>query len=212
MLKCSTFAKAVTPFKLIWAICPTGGFFLLHLQGLTGLLGGTLPAFAAEGGAAPQQGSWMSILPFIVIMLGFFFFTSRSQKKKQKEHDKMLSSIVPGDTVISAGGFFGRVSDVLEDSFIIEIADGVRARILKSSITTRRDAAGGKEKPSRPRKKRRRPVERPELAAQNGEAANGETVNAKAPSELSPQDTLPPEEVTQDESAALIDEPNKTSE
>jgi preprotein translocase subunit YajC len=206
MLKCCTLAKAVTPLKLIWAVCPTGGFFLLHLQGLTGLLGGALPAYAAEGGAAPQQGSWMSILPFIVIMLGFFFFTSRSQKKKQKAHDKMLSSIVPGDTVISAGGFFGRVSDVLEDSFIIEIADGVRARILKTSITARRDAAGAKERPLRPRKKRRRPIGRPEPAA----TENSETANAETPSENSSPDTRPASEVTTDESAALIDEPIKT--
>ncbi|MDR0615619.1 MAG: preprotein translocase subunit YajC [Synergistaceae bacterium] len=175
---------------------------MLHLQGLTGLLGGALPAYAAEGGAAPQQGSWMSILPFIVIMLGFFFFTSRSQKKKQKEHEKMLSSIAPGDTVISAGGFFGRVSDVLEDSFLIEIADGVRARILKTSITSRRDAAGGKQRPLKPRKKRRRPIGRPEAEAQNGEA----------PSEPSSQDTRPTSEVTTDESAALIDDPIKNGD
>jgi F0F1-type ATP synthase membrane subunit a len=67
---------------------------LLHPQDLAGLFGGALPAYAAEGGAAQQQGSWMSILPFVVIMLGFFFFTSRSQKKKQKEHEKMLQMCV----------------------------------------------------------------------------------------------------------------------
>jgi preprotein translocase subunit YajC len=177
---------------------------LLHLQGFTGLLGGALPAYAAEGGAAPQQGSWMSILPFIVIMLGFFFFTSRSQKKKQKEHEKMLSSIAPGDTVISAGGFFGRVSDVLDDSFIVEIADGVRARILKTSITARRDATGGKQRPLKPRKKRRRPIERP-AASQNGEALS-------EPSSTDASPASPTSEVTTDESAALIDDSIKNGD
>lgn len=168
----------------------------MHPQDLTGLWGGALPAFAAEGGAAPQQGSWMSILPFVVIMLGFFFFTSRSQKKKQKAHDKMLSEITPGDTVISAGGFFGRVSAVLDDSFIIEIADGVKARILKTSITGKRDAAeSGRQKPVRPRKKKRRPIDRPgaELAARNDESVSAA------------EGARPSGEVTADESEALID-------
>ena len=178
----------------------------MHPQDLAGLFGGALPAYAAEGGAAQQQGSWISILPFVVIMLGFFFFTSRSQKKKQKEHEKMLSSISPGDTVISAGGFFGRVAAVLDDSFIIEIADGVKARILKSSITGRRDVSGNKQKALRPRKKRRRPVEGAgaELAAKNGEGAA--TVAPEAP------EKRPAEEVTADESEALINVPVDSGE
>ncbi|MDR1019591.1 MAG: preprotein translocase subunit YajC [Synergistaceae bacterium] len=176
----------------------------MHPQDLAGLFEGALPAYAAEGGAAQQQGSWLSILPFVLIMLGFFFFTSRSQKKKQKEHEKMLSSISPGDTVISAGGFFGRVTGILEDSFVIEIADGVKARILKTSVTARRDVSGNKQKPLRPRKKKRRPAaDRPEgaeLAAKNGEESGTEA----APDA---EDKRPPEEVTIDESEALIDTP-----
>jgi preprotein translocase subunit YajC len=149
----------------------------------------------------------MSILPFIVIMLGFFFFTSRSQKKKQKEHDKMLSSISPGDTVVSAGGFFGKVSDVLEDSFIIEIADGVRARILKSSISGKREMTGNKPRPGKPKKKRRRPVdhtEHQESLAQGGHSE--EPKNAENQPDIKER-ALQSEEVTVDESSALIDAP-----
>jgi preprotein translocase subunit YajC len=145
-------------------------------------------------------------------MLGFFFFTSRSQKKKQKEHDKMLSSISPGDTVISAGGFFGKVSDVLEDSFIIEIADGVRVRILKSSISGKRDISGSKPRPGKPKKKRRRPVdhaERQELPAQGGQ---GEEPESDGNQPDLKEGALSSEEVTMEESSALIGTPIETVE
>ena len=36
--------------------------------------------------------------------------------------------------VVTAGGFYGTVKDIKDDSYIIEIADGVKARILKASI------------------------------------------------------------------------------
>jgi preprotein translocase subunit YajC len=67
----------------------------------------------------------------------------------------MLSSISRGDTVVSAGGFFGKVSDILDDSYIIEIAEGVKVRILKNSISSRRDQNGGKPKQHRPKKKKK---------------------------------------------------------
>jgi preprotein translocase subunit YajC len=74
--------------------------------------------------------------------------------------------------VITAGGFFGKVWEVLDDSYIIELADGVKARILKSSISTRREV--GDEKSKQPRKlKKKRRREKPEetSAALNDESS-----------------------------------------
>jgi preprotein translocase subunit YajC len=95
------------------------------------------------------------VFPIALFILVFYFLIFRPQKKKQQQHDKMISSISRGDTVVSAGGIFGRVSDVLDDSYIIEIAEGVRIRIMKSSISVRREGADTKPRPSRPKKKRR---------------------------------------------------------
>jgi preprotein translocase subunit YajC len=50
----------------------------------------------------------------------------------------MLASIRPGDQVVTAGGFFGTVKAVKEDSYILEIAEGTKARVLKSSIQMKR--------------------------------------------------------------------------
>lgn len=103
-----------------------------------------------------QQGGIAGLLFPIILFVGIFYFLIlRPQKKKQQQHEKMLSSINRGDTVITAGGFFGKVSDVLDDSYIIELADGVKARILKSSISVRRETSDNAPKAPRPKKKDR---------------------------------------------------------
>ena len=125
---------------------------------LTGMVALLIPGvgFAAEAaGDGPQQPNiFLQLGPLILLMVVFFFFTSRSQKKKQKQQDQMLASIARGDTVVTAGGFFGKVCEVLDDSFVIEIAEGARARILKSSISSKRESGEG-TRPRKVRKKKR---------------------------------------------------------
>jgi preprotein translocase subunit YajC len=162
------------------------------------LLFGVLPASAADGGvAASGQGGFLGILPPIVLMIVFFYFlVFRPQKKKQQEHDKMISSITRGDIVISAGGFFGRVRDVLDDSYIVEIADGVKVRVLKGSISSRRDASDPKAKLNRPKKKRR-----------SASRTNGTNNDAKAEGKQSQTNG-----VTVEENTVLMDEQAKPDE
>ena len=86
-----------------------------------------------------QQGGLMGMmLPLAMFAAIFYFMIIRPQKKKQKAHDEMLASISKGDTVITAGGFFGIVREILDDSYLIELDEGVKARILKSSISMKK--------------------------------------------------------------------------
>ncbi|WP_300526034.1 preprotein translocase subunit YajC [Aminiphilus sp.] len=78
------------------------------------------------------------LMPLALFIVIFYFLIIRPQKKKQKQHENMLASIRRGDQIVTAGGFFGVVKDVKEDSFIVEIADGVKARLLKSSVSYKR--------------------------------------------------------------------------
>jgi preprotein translocase subunit YajC len=124
---------------------------------------------AADAPASGQQQGIVSLALPIVLFIGIFYLMIfRPQKKKQQQHDNMVASITRGDTVISAGGFFGRVCDVMDDSYIIEIAEGVRVRILKSSISTKKDSADGSKLFKHKRKKKR-----PE--AQSGAQTESET-------------------------------------
>lgn len=118
-----------------------------------------------------QQGGVMGLLfPIVLFVLIFFFLIYRPQKKKQQQHDKMIASIGRGDTIITAGGFFGVVSEVLDDSYIIELADGVKVRILKTSISIRREQGDAQPRVPRKKKRRRRPEDGgPETTQEQGE-------------------------------------------
>jgi preprotein translocase subunit YajC len=100
-------------------------------------------------GAGGAQGGLLGMLfPLVIFVLIFYFFIIRPQKKRQKQHDDLLAALTRGDQVITAGGFFGIIREVKDDSIILEIADGVKVRILKSSIVNKRlsVAEQGKEK------------------------------------------------------------------
>ena len=56
------------------------------------------------------------------------------QQKKQKKINAFRDSLKNGDKVMTAGGIYGRIRDVKDDTVILEIADGVRIKINKASI------------------------------------------------------------------------------
>ena len=101
--------------------------------------GGTA-APGAEGAA--QQGGLMGMLfPLAIFVLIFYFFIIRPQRKRDKQHNNMIAGINRGDQIVTIGGFLGTVREVRDDTFQIEIAEGVRVRILKSAVQTKRSAA-----------------------------------------------------------------------
>lgn len=91
-------------------------FYLLQLGG--------------NGEGNPYQGLIMILLVFVV----FYFFMIRPQMKKQKEVKKFRESIKTGDKVVTAGGIHGKIKEVKESTFVVDIADSVRVTVEKSSV------------------------------------------------------------------------------
>ncbi|AXQ92689.1 preprotein translocase subunit YajC [Cereibacter azotoformans] len=93
------------------------------------------PAFAqaaAPGGAA---GAFTSFVPLILIFVIMYFLLIRPQQKKLKEHKAMVEALRRGDQVLTGGGIVGKVVKVHEDGIIdVEIAEGVKVRVMKSTI------------------------------------------------------------------------------
>ena len=92
------------------------------------------------------------MLPLAMFAAIFYFMIIRPQKKKQKAHDEMLASISKGDTVITGRRIFRHRSRDLDDSYLIELDEGVKARILKSSISMKKGE--GSTAPQQPKKRR----------------------------------------------------------
>lgn len=86
---------------------------------------------AAEG---PAGGAWGTIAMFGLIIVVFYFFMIRPQQKKQKAVQEARQAMKVGDKVITAGGIHGRIKEIGETYFIIEIAESVRIKIDKASV------------------------------------------------------------------------------
>jgi preprotein translocase subunit YajC len=85
---------------------------------------------AAEGGAGMLQ-----FLPLVLIFVVFYFLLIRPQQRKMKEHKALVSAVKRGDRVITTGGLIGQVHKVVDDNEVqLEIAEGVRVRVLRGSI------------------------------------------------------------------------------
>lgn len=97
-----------------------------------------LQAAAANG----QQGNaFGAFLPLILILLVMWLFMIRPQNKKQKEIQKAREALKPGDKVLTNGGMFGKVREVKDDSFIVEISEGVRVRFDKNAVFSAEEPA-----------------------------------------------------------------------
>ena len=80
--------------------------------------------------------TFASFIPLILIFVIFYFLLIRPQQKKMKEHKEMISKIKRGDQVITSGGFFCKVSRVIDDHKVeVEISSNVKIIISRPTIT-----------------------------------------------------------------------------
>lgn len=86
--------------------------------------------------AAPASAfdQWKGILMMLGLVVVFYFFMIRPQQKKQKEVARMRESLKVGDKVLTSGGIYGRIKEVNDDSFLVEIADNVKIKVDKASV------------------------------------------------------------------------------
>ena len=77
-----------------------------------------------------------SLIPLILLFGIFYFLIIRPQQQRMKAHQAMVAGVKRGDTVVTAGGLIGKISKVKDDGeVIVEIADNVQVRVLKSTLT-----------------------------------------------------------------------------
>lgn len=71
----------------------------------------------------------------VLIIIVFYFFMIRPQMKKAKDQKKFIEELKKGDKVITSAGIHGRIVDMNETSFLIEVESGAKIRFDKSAIS-----------------------------------------------------------------------------
>ncbi|HYK76576.1 MAG TPA: preprotein translocase subunit YajC [Daejeonella sp.] len=74
-------------------------------------------------------------LPMLLIIVVFYFFMIRPQMKKAKDHKKYVEELKKGDRVITTSGIHGKIVEVGETTFLIEVESGTKIKFEKSSIS-----------------------------------------------------------------------------
>lgn len=88
----------------------------------------------AQLAATKSSGSLQLLLPLVLIGGFFYLFMIRPQKRKLRQHEDLVSTLVPGDEVVTIGGIVGYVKSVDDDYLSLEVSDGCVIRVLRQAV------------------------------------------------------------------------------
>ena len=78
---------------------------------------------------------FVQIMPLLFIFVIFYFLMIRPQQRRMKAHQATIAAVKKGDNVVTAGGVLGKVTKVTDEEVEVEIAQGTRVRIVKSTLS-----------------------------------------------------------------------------
>ena len=82
--------------------------------------------------------SWLVLIIMVVLIFGIsYFFMIRPLRQREKQHDQLIIKLEKGDTVITAGGMYGKIDRVDEDSVVLTVESGAKVRVTKGGILKR---------------------------------------------------------------------------
>jgi preprotein translocase subunit YajC len=91
-------------------------------------------AFAQTGGAGSSTSMIIQFLPIILIFVIMYFLILRPQRQKARLHQEMVANLRRGDTVVTTGGLIGKVAKVEDSELQVELAEGVRVRVVRGMV------------------------------------------------------------------------------
>ena len=93
-------------------------------------------AWAQTDGAASHPSLLEQLFPFVIIFLIFFFLVIRPQQKRASNQKTFLAGMKRGDSVLTTGGILGTIEGLTDQFVILNIADNVKIRVLKTQIAS----------------------------------------------------------------------------
>ena len=94
------------------------------------------PAHAAAGAAPSGTAAFLiNVAPLLLIFVIFWFLLIRPQQRRVKQHRDMIGAVKRNDVAVTGGGVIGKVTKVDDNEVELEIASGVRIRVLKGMLS-----------------------------------------------------------------------------
>lgn len=85
--------------------------------------------------AAKSTGSSYLFPLIIVVLFGLLYFVMiRPQRNRQRQVAQMQSEIMPGQMVRTTAGMYGTVVSMEDGDVVLEVAPGVKIRMLRRAI------------------------------------------------------------------------------
>jgi preprotein translocase subunit YajC len=78
--------------------------------------------------------TWGMIIFLVAIFAFLYFLMIRPRQKQQKEHEAMMQELRAGDRVIIAGGIYGVIESLSEETAILRIESGATMKVARNSI------------------------------------------------------------------------------
>ena len=94
---------------------------------------GLMPAAAASAGGGASF--FIQTIPLVLVFVIFYVLMIRPQQRRMREHQTQIAAVKKGDRVVTGGGIMGKVTKVDEHEVEVEIAQGIRVRVVKSTLT-----------------------------------------------------------------------------
>lgn len=85
--------------------------------------------------ASAQNNSMMNIVLLVGMIVVFYFFMIRPQMRKQKQEQQFRTTLEKGTKVVTIGGIHGKIIEVSDKTFLVEIDSNVKVRLEKSAIS-----------------------------------------------------------------------------
>lgn len=95
------------------------------------------PAYAQAAGSAPggDAAFFMQLVPLILIFAIFYFLLFRPQQQAARRHREKVDAVKKGDSVVTGGGLIGKVTRVEDKQVEVEIATGVKVKVVKATLS-----------------------------------------------------------------------------
>jgi len=98
-------------------------------------IGGCIPAEETS----EETSTWSMLIFLALIFAVLYFLMIRPQRKRQKDQKELMQELRKGDKVITAGGIYGVIETVSEDSIVIKVESGTTMRVAKGSVALKRE-------------------------------------------------------------------------